>query len=189
MISQREKILLALLGGVGLLYLLSRTQMGTAFSSSLIDKIARLITGEEGIRLTVYKDSGGASTVGRGHLVLATDTVMRGGVATKLAPFGPVTAITAAESDAFFERDTATARNAVANKVTVPLTENQRAALASLVFNIGTGAFSTSTLLKNLNAGNFLAAADQFLVWKKDNGVDVPQLLARRQRERALFLA
>ena len=187
--AKREKILLAALGFAGLLYLLSRTTVG----QGVTDKIARLIFGEEGERLDVYQDIGGKWTVGKGHLVLSTDTVNRTDgnttAAVHLHPYGPVRNITQAESDAFFERDTATARNAVADRVNVPLTENQRAALASLVFNIGTGAFGTSTLLRKLNVGDYKAAADQFLVWKKVNGVDSPALLARRERERSLFLS
>lgn len=185
----RQNKLLLMLASVAGLYLLSRTRMGERASSSLTDAIARLITGEEGVRLTVYKDIGGKWTVGRGHLILASDRVTRDGASVALHPFGPVKTITEAESDAFFERDTATARNAVANRVTVPISQNERAALSSLVFNIGTGAFAQSTLLKLLNAGNRAAAADQFLVWRKVNGVDSPGLLARRERERQLFLS
>lgn len=163
--------------------------MGTNITGSVVAKIAQLIHAEEGERLDVYPDIGGKWTVGKGHLVLATDKVQRNGVMQQLHPFGPVRAITQAESDALFEKDTAIARNAVAEKVRVPINENERAALSSLVFNIGTGAFAQSTLLRLLNAGRRVDAADQFLVWKKVNGVDSPALLARRERERDLFLA
>jgi lysozyme len=187
--SRNEKVLLALLGGAGILYLLSRTETGQAVTGSLLDKIASVIGGHEGYKLTIYPDEGGLPTVGRGHLVLSTDTVIRNGVPTKLSPYGPVTTITPAEADAFFERDTEAARNTVANKVATPISENQRAALVSLVFNIGAGAFATSTLLRKLNTGDLSGAADQFLVWKKVRGVDSPGLLSRRQSERALFLS
>lgn len=191
-------MLLALLGGAGILWALSRTGMGQKVTASLADQIAALITGHEGDKLVVYQDTGGLWTVGKGHLILATDRVIRQGAPQPLYPFGPADAnskptgvmqITQAESDAFFERDTAAARNAVANKVSVPLTNNQRAALVSLVFNIGAGAFAGSTLLKKLNAGDFAGAADQFLVWKKVQGVDSPGLMTRRASERALFLS
>lgn len=185
----RQTKLLILLGGVGVLYLLSRTSTGQSLTASLTDKIAALIFGEESERLTVYPDTGGKPTVGKGHLVLPTDTVIRDGVAQHLSPYGPVTTITQGESDAFFERDTATARNAVANKVTYPITDNMRAALSSLVFNIGAGAFGQSTLLRYLNAGRVADAANQFLVWNKVNGVVSDGLVARRDRERTLFLS
>lgn len=184
----RQQKLLLLLAGVAGLYLLSRTKVGEKVTGDITDLIASVIFGHEGEKLTVYPDSGGKPTVGKGHLVLATDTVMRNGVAQHLSPYGPVTTITPEESAAFFDQDTAIARNAVANKVTVPLTDNMRAALASLVFNIGTGAFAQSTLLRYLNAGRKTDAADQFLVWNKVNGEVSPGLVARRQRERTLFL-
>jgi lysozyme len=184
-VGRREKKLLVVLAAVAGLYLLSRTKAGMTATSNVTDLIARLITGHEGEVLTVYQDVAGFWTVGKGHLIKPTDTV-RG---EKLHPYGPIQRITKEESDAFFLQDTETARNAVANRVAVPLTVNQRAALVSLVFNIGTGAFGTSTLLRKLNAGDYKGAADQFLVWKKAGGADVPGLLRRRESERALFLS
>lgn len=163
--------------------------------------LAKIIVGHEGERLTVYPDSGGKWTVGKGHLILSTDRVLRGGLAVPLFPFGPRDAqgkptgertITQEESNAFFENDTALARNAVSQRVKVPLTDNMRAALVSLVFNIGTGAFATSTLLRKLNAGDKAGAADQFLAWRwvtLPDGSREPQLLSRRQSERQLFLS
>lgn len=195
----RQTKLLVVLGVVAGVYLLTRSNVG----GTLQEKIAKLIHGEEGERLTVYPDSGGKWTVGKGHLVLSTDRVTRHGRAVPLYPYGPrdpakpdvatgERTITQDESDAFFERDTAIARNAVANKVSVPLTENQRAALVSLVFNIGVQGFAGSTLLRMLNAGNRTGAADQFLVWKwvtLPNGTREPRLLGRRERERSIFLS
>lgn len=201
-LSRREKMLLALLGGAGILYALSRTQAGQQVTASLTDAIASLLTGEEGEKLQVYQDQAGLWTVGKGHLILQTDRVTRNGLPQALYPYGPrdpqnrpggVTQITKAESDAFFERDTASARNAVANLVMVPLTQNQRAALVSLVFNIGNGGFAGSTLLKKLNARDYTGAADQFPVWNKVtvNGVKKVSagLVDRRARERTLFLS
>jgi len=198
--TRREKKLLVILGGVALLYLVSRTKMGQGITGNVADKIAKLIAGHEGDVLTVYPDQGGLWTVGKGHLIKSTDTVVRNGKRLALYPYGPrdpakpdvptgVRTITQAESDAFFLKDTETARNAVANKVSVPLTDNQRAALVSLVFNIGTGAFGGSTLLRKLNAGDYQGAADQFLVWKKVGGKDSAGLLKRRTDERSIFLA
>lgn len=192
-LSSRERLLLALLGGAGLLYLLSRTEKGQEVTASLTDAIAALLTGAEGERLDVYQDEAGLWTVGKGHLVLDTDTVVRNGQRAKLHPYGPVRAITQAESDAFFEHDTASARNAVANLVMVPLSQNQRAALVSLVFNIGAAGFAGSTLLKKLNARDYTGAADQFPVWNKVTVKGVKKisngLVARRARERELFLS
>lgn len=188
-LSKREKVLLASLGLAGTLYLLTRTTVGEKAVANITDLIASVITGHEGDVLHAYQDEAGIWTIGKGHKILATDRV-RG---QAIYPFGPIQSITQAESDAFFERDTAGARNAVSSNVSVPINTNQRAALASLVFNIGAAAFAGSTLLKLLNAGDYVKAADQFLVWNKvtKNGVKVVSdgLTNRRARERMLFLS
>jgi GH24 family phage-related lysozyme (muramidase) len=81
----------------------------------------------------------------------------------------------------------APAQRAVANAVTVPLNQNQYDALTSLAYNIGTGAFQRSTLLRRLNAGDYPGAAEQFGVWVRSGGADSPGLIARRAAERRLF--
>lgn len=139
-----------------------------------------LIAGEEGLRLTVYQDTGGVWTVGYGHVVKPSDG---------LYPYTSKRTITQAEADEFFRNDTAIATAAVKRNVRVPISENQRSALISLTFNIGGGALSTSTLLRKLNAGDIRGAADEFLKWVYDNGVRVAGLEDRRKRERALFLS
>lgn len=165
----REKVLLGALAALLVFY--GARKMST--------KEKELIGGEEGCRLTVYRDSGGAWTIGWGHLVKPGE---------KFFPYGNVRTITQAEADALFESDTRIARTAVETAVRVPITPNQKAALTSLAFNIGTGAFSGSTLVRKLNAGDLKGAADEFLKWVNDNGVRVPGLVFRRQRERAIFL-
>lgn len=72
--------------------------------------------------------------------------------------------------------------------VKVPLTENQRIALGSLIYNIGSGAFSRSTLLRLLNRKDYAGAADEFLKWNKQKGKTLPGLTRRRTREREIFL-
>lgn len=146
----------------------------------IVDSLKRLIAGEEGLRLTVYRDTGGAWTIGYGHLVKAGEPYF---------PYGNVRTITQEQADALFEADTRAARSAVASSVKQPLTENMRNALTSLAFNIGGSAFATSTLVKRLNAGDIAGAAQQFDVWVFDNHVKVPGLVARRAREKTLFLS
>ncbi|WP_176136838.1 lysozyme [Paraburkholderia atlantica] len=72
--------------------------------------------------------------------------------------------------------------------VTVPISDEQKAACADLAYNIGLGAFERSTLLRMLNGHNVQGAADQFLVWTKANGVELKGLVKRRDAERALFI-
>lgn len=149
-------------------------------AKSAVSAAKHLIAGEEGLRLTVYKDTGGVWTVGYGHVVKPNDG---------LYPYTSKRTITQAEADAFFVADTATATNAVNQHVRVPISQNQHAALVSLAFNIGGTALKNSTLLRKLNAGDINGAADEFLKWVHDNGVKVAGLVNRRQRERAIFLA
>ncbi|EPF81527.1 lysozyme, partial [Acinetobacter gyllenbergii] len=49
-------------------------------------------------------------------------------------------------------------------------------------------AFKDSTLLKKLNAGDFMGAADQFPQWNKGGGKVMKGLVRRRAAERELFL-
>lgn len=77
---------------------------------------------------------------------------------------------------------------AVDRLVTVELTDNQRAALICLTYNIGEGNFKSSTLLKVLNRGKYTEAANEFLKWNKSGGKVLNGLTARRAAEQALFL-
>lgn len=72
--------------------------------------------------------------------------------------------------------------------ITTSLTDNERSALLSFVYNIGLGAFMKSTLLRKLNRGDKAGAADQLLVWTRGGGKVLPGLVRRREAERALFL-
>lgn len=149
-------------------------------ASNVSDKIGKLITGEEGERLTVYPDKGGAWTIGKGHKVKPGE---------RFFPYGVQRTITKAESDALFAADTKIAHDAVSFGVKVPLTDNQFAALVSFVFNIGISAFAQSTLLKKLNARDYAGAHAEFDRWIYDNGKIDDVLVARRNREQQLFNA
>lgn len=131
---------------------------------------------EEGERLVGYLDSRGIPTIGVGHTSAAGPPKVTKGMK-----------ITSAQSDEILSRDLGDVEGCINTSVKVPLTQNQFDALASLIFNIGEPAFKKSTLLKKLNAKDYAGAADQFPVWKKA-GKDTAILLARRRRERELFL-
>lgn len=73
--------------------------------------------------------------------------------------------------------------------IKVPVNDNQFGALLSLVYNIGIGNFSTSTLLRRLNEGDYVSAGQQFLVWNKSQGKFVQGLYNRRQSELVTFNA
>lgn len=76
--------------------------------------------------------------------------------------------------------------------VKVELTEHQETALISFIFNVGYANFLNSTLLKKLNAGDFIGAANEFSRWKyttvKGKKVLSRGLVNRRRFEREMFL-
>tara|TARA_X000001036_G_scaffold132433_1_gene125250 strand:- start:953 stop:1684 length:732 start_codon:yes stop_codon:yes gene_type:complete len=75
--------------------------------------------------------------------------------------------------------------------VHVPLTQNQYDSLTSFVFNLGGGAFRSSTLLKKLNQGLYDEVPEQLMRWNKAriDGKLTPLrgLTRRRAAESALF--
>ena len=75
--------------------------------------------------------------------------------------------------------------------VTADLNANQKAALTSLVYNVGQGSFKKSKALKALNAGDMdefkRQAFSKEQGWVKSKGKFVKGLHNRRQKEQALF--
>ncbi len=135
------------------------------------DRAAELIMQFEGCQLKAYKCPAGVWTIGYG----STKNVKEGMV------------ITEHEAFARLMNDMQEAGNAVEKLVTVPLNDNQFAALVSFVFNVGSGAFRNSTMLKMINSKQYLVAAEQFGRWNKAGKQVLPGLTRRRAAERALF--
>lgn len=79
----------------------------------------------------------------------------------------------------------------VKKSVNVPLTQSQYDALTSFVFNLGGGAFRSSTLLKKLNKGMYDDCPEQIMRWNKAkvDGKLIPLrgLTRRRSAEAAIF--
>ena len=75
--------------------------------------------------------------------------------------------------------------------VTADLTANQKAALTSLVYNVGRTSFKKSKALKALNAGDMdefkLQAFSKNKGWVKSKGKFMEGLYNRRKKEQALF--
>ena len=76
------------------------------------------------------------------------------------------------------------------NAVKVELTQNEFDALVCLCYNIGTGNFVSSTLVKMLKADEPKSdIAAQFLRWNKAGGKELAGLTRRRNAEAELFLS
>ncbi|AUG88530.1 putative endolysin [Pseudomonas phage TC6] len=131
----------------------------------------------EGLRLVAYLDSVGVWTIGYGD---TGPDVVKGLTITK------------EEAEKRLRKRLVEFEGYVNTYVKVPLKQHQFDALVSLVYNIGPANFKTSTLLKKLNAGDYIGAADQFLVWDKGRVdgklVVIKGLANRRAKERKQFL-
>jgi GH24 family phage-related lysozyme (muramidase) len=75
----------------------------------------------------------------------------------------------------------------VRDSVEVELSQDRFDALVSFCYNVGSGAFRGSTLLKKVNAEAHEEAAEQFLRWKYVDGEVSRGLLRRREAEAALY--
>ena len=72
---------------------------------------------------------------------------------------------------------------AIKQCVKVPLYQREFDAYTSLSYNIGSGAFCGSTLVKRLNAGDYVGACEAILMWDKFKGAPLAGLTKRRQQE------
>lgn len=137
----------------------------------------------EGLRLNAYRDTKGIPTIGYGSTRYFDEPgqpVVRMGDRISEERAEDLLHYTVNE---FWEE--------VESKIYVPLMPWHVDSLNSLVYNIGTRAFSTSTLLRLLNKGDFQGAEYQFPRWNKEtkNGVSVPNkgLTNRRAEEVYVF--
>jgi lysozyme len=74
--------------------------------------------------------------------------------------------------------------------VTSNINQNQFNALVSFAYNVGTGNFSSSTLLKKVNRNpDDLTIKDEFLRWNKAGGKVLNGLTNRRNEEADLYFS
>lgn len=71
---------------------------------------------------------------------------------------------------------------------TVPLSQNQADAFTLFTYNVGGNAYCSSSLLKKLNAGDFIGACNGLLAWSYAGGKYVQGLNNRRQFEQKICL-
>ena len=99
--------------------------------------------------------------------------------------------ITREEAEKRLRDDLQDAESEVKRSVHVPLTQGQYDALVSFVFNLGSGNFRSSTLLKKLNQGLYGEVPEQLCRWNKARVSGKLQvvngLTRRRSAEAAIF--
>lgn len=136
-------------------------------------KGVELIKSFEGFAPLEYTCVAGKRTIGYGH-VLGPEEKYVCGVCER-------------EAEQLLKQDLDIAEKAVEKLVEVPLSDCQKDALVSFVFNVGIRAFQKSTLLKELNAGRYDRVPRQLQRWIYVNGRPCGGLIRRRQAEAALF--
>ncbi|EMD3682810.1 lysozyme, partial [Salmonella enterica] len=124
--------------------------------------------GLEGRRYEPYRDVAGVLTICDGHT--GKDIV-------------PVRHYTDAECDALLNQDLARVKAQIDPLIKVSIPESERAALYSFAYNVGTGAFARSTLLRKLNAGDHAGACDELKRWTYAGGKQWKGLVTRREIE------
>jgi|GEM_PF-1605037 len=144
-----------------------------------------LIKRLEGFRANLYNDQAGHCTIGYGTLVhhgncngAASEQPYRSGV-------------TEAQAEQLLMERVNEFQRTVNDAVRVELRQNQYDSLVSFVYNIGSGAFRGSTLLRELNAGNYARVPAEMRKWVKVriNGQlqDSQGLINRRNAEIELW--
>ncbi|EQB4330076.1 lysozyme [Providencia stuartii] len=149
----------------------NKIQMAAA--GGLISLTVAMVTNFEGYESKPYRDVVGVLTVCYGHT--GSDII-------------PTKTYTKAECKALLEKDLAIVAKAVNPLIKVDIPDYTRAALYSFTYNVGTGAFSRSTLLKKLNAGDQAGACNELKRWIYAGGKPWKGLISRREVEEAICL-
>lgn len=151
----RNKLIGAIAGGSGAIAIAS-VMLGNA-------------DGLEGRRYYAYQDVVGVWTVCDGH----TGTDIRRGHR-----------YTDRECDNLLKADLRKVARDIDPLIKVRIPDPTRAALYSFTYNVGPGAFASSTLLKKLNAGDVPGACKELQRWTYAGGKQWRGLITRREIER-----
>jgi lysozyme len=132
-----------------------------------------LIKEFEGLRLKAYKCPGGVWTIGYGHT----------------AGVKPGMVISEVQAEEYLKADLI-AFERYLNGLGLALNQNQFDALVSFIYNVGTGNFSSSTLLRKVRANpQDNSIMDEFLRWVYSKGRVLPGLQRRRLAEMKLYFS
>ena len=127
----------------------------------------------EGYSSTPYLCSGGVWTIGYG-----TTRYPDGRRVTK----GDA-ACTKEQAEEWLHHELTKAEQVVMRYCTPYLNDMQRSALASFVYNLGSGAFKASTLRRRINSGDWDDVPYQLSRWNKAGGRVLRGLVRRREAE------
>lgn len=88
-----------------------------------------------------------------------------------------------AECAALLSAETERLAQSIYAQVHQPISQKTLASFVSFAYNVGSGAFSRSTLLRKYNAGDFIGACREMFRWVYAGGKYVPGLYNRREIE------
>ena len=144
-----------------------------------------LIKAYEGLRLSAQADE---TAVEPGAAPQASWTIGYGHKASAQAG----RSVTEREAARLLNDDVRPIETVIRNTVRAPLNQNEHDALVSLIFNIGEKNFRRSSVLKKLNDGDKIGAAEAFERWTRARVdgklVKLDGLVRRRAAEKSLFL-
>jgi lysozyme len=140
------------------------------------DKGIAFIAQWEGFSPTAYMDDHDGWTIGYGHLIKPSENHLINATLTK------------EQALALKKQDVGIAEAAIRGQVSAPLNQNQFDALVSLIYNIGSGQFSGSTVKRRINSYDTKEnITEAWQRWNKDDGKVVQGLINRRKAETDLF--
>jgi lysozyme len=142
---------------------------------NISDAGLQFICAEEGCRLHVYPDQRGIPTIGVGHRLLPGESYPNG--------------ITQAQAIELLRKDVSWAMSVVNGAVTVQLSQCQADTLYSFCFNVGSGNFRSSSLLRLLNQGEYSFVPGQLMQWIRVDGEIDKGLENRRKAEGKLWVS
>ncbi|WP_319205630.1 lysozyme [uncultured Ilyobacter sp.] len=136
-----------------------------------------LLKNSEGLKLEAYLCPAGKWTIGYGSTLYEDGSKVKEGdsITKERAENLMINLLSKYEKD-------------VKKLIKVQLDDNQFSALVDFTYNVGTGNFRNSTLLRKINSGEMVGASKEFERWVYSNKVKLPGLIKRRKEEKALFL-
>ena len=154
--------------------IVEKSQNGAAVVHTAVEIAKPLVRKFEGLRLDPYWDEGHVA-IGYGHDFTGADSL------DDIKPW------TKTQVEAMLDIDLTERAIQIDNLVSVQLNAPELAALLDFVYNLGIGAFSTSTLLKRLNAGAYQDVPGELMKFIYVGGHRSSWLEERRRAESDLW--
>ena len=141
---------------------------------SALEILIKLIKDSEGCKLISYKCPAGIWTLGYGQ----TCEIKQGMTWTQQQ----------ADDDLIKTALAVLDRAIKYSPILATVNIEKLAAIGDFIYNLGVGNYSKSTLKKQVDAGNWLAASSEIKKWNKAAGKELKGLTVRRQKEAELLV-